>query len=190
MRAHEFITEQEKLDEVLPLIVGAARGAAGALAKGAAKQIGKAVGSAVKGTSGAVSKTLQNRNSGNMSSPSNTSANTQGSNKNTPQTNNPNAKVGTQSNTIGNISPQQTQQSIPVAKTTTTPDTNKAKDQLLRPGSSIQLPIDTKGTTSNFAVTKVAGDEIEIDNPQALKDPSQPKKLIYKKSDLKKSMSL
>lgn len=163
MRAHEFITEEQRLNELLPLVTGGARSVSRTLAKPITTQAKTAATKAVS----IASKPPAPR-----------------------RINNPNAKVGTQANTIGDNGSQQSQKNIPVAKTTTAQSPEKVKDQLLRPGSSIALPVDAKGTTANFSVTKVSGDEIEIDNPQSLKDPNQPKKLVYKKSDLKKSMTV
>lgn len=67
MRADEFIKEDEKLDEIIPLVVGAARGI-GAAAKvgslaakgvaGAAKLGAKAVGAAARGVNRAVGNTI------------------------------------------------------------------------------------------------------------------------------------
>jgi len=56
MRADEFISEKQKLDEILPLITGAAS-LAGGVARGAgavASGVGKGVGAAVKGIGKAV----------------------------------------------------------------------------------------------------------------------------------------
>lgn len=66
MRADEFISEKQKLDEILPLITGAASLAGGAMslaggvARGAgavAKGVGKGVGAAAKGIGSAVGAT-------------------------------------------------------------------------------------------------------------------------------------
>ena len=67
MRADEFVDEKEKLDEVLPLIIGAAS-LAGGIASGvggiasgvgsAAKGIGKGVGAIAKGAGSAIGRTI------------------------------------------------------------------------------------------------------------------------------------
>lgn len=68
-------------------------------------------------------------------------------------------------------------------------DIDRAKDTLIQPGKNVILPTQA-GQPQPFKVTKVAGDEVEIQNPDAIKDPSQPNKVIYKKQDLKKSISI
>jgi len=62
-----------------------------------------------------------------------------------------------------------------------------AKDKILKPGASIPLPT-AKGKMQNFKVTKVQGDEVEIENPDSDKAPEQPEKIVYKKDDIKKSI--
>jgi len=58
-------------------------------------------------------------------------------------------------------------------------------DQQLRPGKTVNLPTD-QGNEQEFKVTRDMGDEIEIENPEGNTSPSQPNKLVYKKSDLEK----
>jgi hypothetical protein len=68
-------------------------------------------------------------------------------------------------------------------------DIDRAKDTLLQPGKKLVLPTQT-GKPQAFKITKVAGDEVEIENPDAVKDPSQPDKITYDKQDIKKSISI
>jgi hypothetical protein len=63
-----------------------------------------------------------------------------------------------------------------------------AKDKMITPGQSIPLPT-TKGS-QDFKVGKIQGDEVEIENPTAMQDPTQPKKVVYKKDDLKRSLTI
>ena len=58
-------------------------------------------------------------------------------------------------------------------------------DQDLRTGKTVKLPTD-QGDDQNFKVIRDMGDEVEIENPEGNKSPSQPNKLVYKKSDLEK----
>lgn len=153
MRANEFMKEEQKLDEILPLVIGAARGLAagarlGAKAVGAAARIG---GQAAKAIGGSVSKVGQ-------------------------------ALGSTGTTTVAN----------PPQKPNPKQDReiDRAKDQLIQPGKQIPLPNTAKGGIQNYKVTKVQGDDVEIENPDALKDPTAPKKVIYKKQDLKRSMSI
>jgi hypothetical protein len=149
MRADQFIKKEEKLDEVLPLITGAAALAGGAmkLAGGVAsgvgsvaKGVGAGIGAAAKGVGKAV------------------------------------GAVG--SKAAQKIDPKQAQ------------DIDRAKDQLIRPGKKILLPTQGPGGPQAFKVTKVQGDEVEIENPEGNKSPNQPNKLIYKKSDVKSTINL
>lgn len=153
MRINEFITDEEKLDEVLPLVIGAARGLAagaklGAKAAGAAAKIGGQVAKAVGSTTSKVGQAL--------------------------------GSTGT--TTVANP-PQQPNQSQ-------SRDIERAKDQLIQPGKQIPLPTPTKGGVQNYKVTKIQGDNVEIENPDALKDPTAPKRVVYNKQDLKKSIAI
>ncbi len=156
MRANEFIKESEKLDEVLPLVIGAARGLAagaklGAKAIGAAAKIGGQVKKAVgrgAATASQVGQALGSTGTTTVANP--------------PQKPNPKQDR----------------------------EIDRAKDQLIQPGKQIPLPNTSKGGIQNYKVTKVQGDDVEIENPDALKDPTAPKKIVYKKQDLKRSISI
>ena len=58
--------------------------------------------------------------------------------------------------------------------------------QTLRPGQTVTLPT-TKGNKQEFKVTRDLGNEVEIENPDGAKSPSQPNKLVYNKADLEKA---
>lgn len=158
MRANEFIREEEKLDEVLPLITGAASLAGGAMklaggiASGlgsVAKGVGKGIGAAASGIGkgvGAVS-----------------------------------TRVG---QSMGPAAPDEKSQD-PVARAAA----DQAKDKLIKPGNQVELPTAGTGAKQAFKVTKIQGNEVEIENPNA-KDPNEPNKLVYDKSDLKRSITL
>lgn len=149
MRANEFIKEEEKLDEVLPLITGAASlvggsmKLAGGVASGigaAAKGVGKGIGAAAKG-------------------------------------------VGKAVGAVGNKVADKLDPQDKLAQ-------DRAKDQLLQPGRNIILPTKGPGGPEKFKVTKVQGDEVEIENPEGNKSPDQPNKLVYKKNDIKQSINI
>jgi hypothetical protein len=156
MRAKDFISEKEKLDEILPLITGAASlagkavggvaSAAGSIAKG----VGKGIGAAAGGISSAVGAV------GNKAA----SAIGLGSKK-------PSAPD------LGQLR-----------------DIDRAKDQVIRPGKKIILPTQGPGGPQAYKITKVQGDEVEIENPDGNKSPNQPNKIVYNKSDIKKSITL
>lgn len=156
MRADQFIKEEEKLDEVLPLITGAAALAGGAmkLAGGVASGVGgvaSGIGSVARGVGAGVGAAAKG--------------------------------VGKAIGAVGSkaaqkIDPKQAQ------------DVDRAKDQLIRPGKKILLPTQGPGGPQAFKVTKVQGDEVEIENPEGNKSPNQPNKLVYKKSDLKSTINL
>jgi len=164
MRANEFIKEEERLDELLPLVIGAARGVAagakvlskiGAVKKAAqtatgrvGKPMGEPAGAAPPQPAGAVT---QADPAGQSTAPQSTIAPDQ-----------PN--------------PQQAAQ------------IDRAKDQMIKPGQDIPLP--TEKGMKNYKVGKIKGDEVEIENPAAMKNPTEPSKVIYKKSDLKRSLAI
>jgi hypothetical protein len=50
------------------------------------------------------------------------------------------------------------------------------------------LPTAGTGGTGEFKITGIQGDEVEIENPRPT--PGEPSKTVYKKDDIKKSMSL
>lgn len=150
MRADEFIHEEEKLDEIIPLVTGAASlvGGAAKLAGGvasgvgaAAKGIGKGVGAVAKGAGQAV------------------------------------GAVG--SAAAKAIKPKDDD-----------PEIDQAKDNMLRPGNKIKLPTKTTGGPTEFKVTRVQGQDVEIENPDAGTNNQEPSKVVYKKDDLKKNMQV
>lgn len=161
MRADEFIREEEKLDEVLPLITGAAALAGGAmkLAGGVAsgvgsvaKGVGKGVGSLAKGVG---------QGAGNLAS-----------------------KVGQNNNQNKIGEPDAEEPTDPAKKAAL----DRIKDQSIKPGSELDLPTSGPGGTEKFKVSRVSGDDVEIENPNPA--PGEPNKTVYKKQDLKKSMTL
>jgi hypothetical protein len=156
MKADEFITEDDRLDEILPLLVGAARGvgmAAGAAAKLGAKAVGAAANAA-----GAVAK-----------------------------------GVGSAARAVGSVAGASSkgvgqQAASKVAGTAKDKALDIAKDQLLKPGSTITLP--SAAGQTNYKVSSLRGNDVELDNPDAQKDPTQPTKLLYKKDNIKKNMAI
>lgn len=156
MRADEFIKEDAKLDEVLPLVIGAARGLAAGAKLGA-----KAIGAASK-IGGQVAKAVG---------------------RGTPPTSKVGQALGSTGSTTVSNPPQQPNQAQ-------NRDIEQAKDRLIQPGKQIPLPNTAKGGVQNYKVTKVQGDDVEIENPDALKDPTAPKKVVYKKQDLKRSIAI
>jgi hypothetical protein len=93
---------------------------------------------------------------------------------------------------VGTIKPkgtaqQQTQQTPEPA------DITQAEiqiDKAIQPGKQIPLPTAGNGKPQNFKITAVKGDEVEIENPSGHRDPNQPNKLTYKRSDIKKSIAI
>lgn len=65
-----------------------------------------------------------------------------------------------------------------------------AKDKLLQPGKSVKLPTGQAGGPTEFKVKAVKGDEVELENPEGTKSPSQPNSVTYKKADVKRSISV
>jgi hypothetical protein len=170
MRASEFIREDEKLNELLPLVVGGARAIAGG-----AKTLAK-FGAAKNATQTAVGRVGKPMGS-------------------TPTQGNPNATQPTQQQQPNATQPTQQQQpnaTQPTQQQQPNQQQQKAadiaKDNLIKPGQSIPLP--TGKGSQDFKVGKIQGDEVEIENPAAASDPTQPKKVVYKKDDLKRSLTI
>jgi hypothetical protein len=68
------------------------------------------------------------------------------------------------------------------------PAVDQAKDQMIKPGIKLPLATTATGGPEQFKVTRVQGDEVEIENPKP--QGAEPQKVVYKRDDLKKSMSL
>jgi hypothetical protein len=165
MRAHEFITEKEKLDEILPLITGAARVAGGvasgvgALARGASAVVGgvaRGAGAVARGVGkgvGAVSKTVGIGGSSSIGEPMGQADQTQ--------------------------EPKDAGQRAAM---------DRVKDQMVKPGSEINMATPGPGGPQAFKVTSMQGDNVEIENPKPA--PGEPKKVVYNKNDIKKSMTI
>lgn len=145
MRANEFMSEEDHLNEVLPLVGLAARGAGGMLAKGAARM--------AQGAAGAAKKPF-----------------------NSPQGQNNQQTMGAEDPAAPNTTPIK-QAAI-----------DQAKDQILKPGAEVNLATDGAGGPQGFKVSNVQGDNVEIENPNP--GPGEPDRVVYKKTDLKKSMTL
>lgn len=185
MRLHEFRTDEEQLDEILPLIPAiaggvarAAIGGAGRLAGKAAMGVGKAavkgVGKLAKGAAKGVANTAK-------------AAVDAVAGDDEPQAPaNPNATVGTQPATqrpepMGAAEP--TKGAAPVASKAV-PTAGASAE--LRTGATVDLPTKTPGGTKAFKVTRAQGDDVEIEDPQA--KAGEPRKMIYKKQDLERAM--
>ena len=162
---------QDQLDEILPAIAaiargaGAAAGAAGrvaakggaALARGAGKLAARGAKSAIKTAGKAAAKSIGGRDP-------------------EQQPNDPNATVGGQEEQpMGATSSQGTQGTTGTKPTGTQTDPIKA-------GKKLQMPAGKTKKPTNFKITKVQGDDVEIENPQP--KPGEPKKFTYKKQDL------
>ena len=157
---------EDQLDEILPAIAAIARGGA-ALAKGAAKVGGAAargVAKTAKAAGRAVNKAAANSARNAMIDPG-------------PATkNDPNATVGGQEEQpMGATGSQGTQGTTGTKPTGTQPDPIKA-------GKKIKMPAGKTNKPTNFKITKVQGDDVEIENP--MPKPGEPKKFTYKKQDL------
>lgn len=190
MRYEEFTTEEQQLDEILPLVGMAARAALGGVGKlagkaalggaklagkaalGGAKLAAKGVGAAAKGAAkgvGAVARAVAGDDD-------------------EEQPNNPNATVGTQP---ADAQPEP-QAAAPTDTGAATRGVGKAAkvpvDTDLRTGSTVDLPTKTPGGKKKYRVTRANGDDIEIEDPTA--KPGEPSRMVYKKQDLQKAMSV
>jgi hypothetical protein len=162
MRADEFIRKEDKLNEVLPLVGLAAKGVGGALARGA-----------VKGAAGAIGRGLGRAAVGGIGAAAKGAVGM--------------AAKPFQSRTGDTIGTPDNQNATPTdpAKKAAM---DRIKDQSIKPNSEIELPTAGPGGTEKFKVSSIRGDEVEIENPNPA--PGEPRKTVYKKDDIKKSMSL
>lgn len=110
--------------------------------------------------------------------------------------NNPNAKVGTQSQSVDAQGPTVPSPpvvpSAPVApgqQMNTKPGQPAKPMAKLAPGSNIEMPTDN-GQLGNFKITKITGNDIEIENPDHLKNPNEPERITYNKADLIKALGM
>lgn len=145
MRASEFIREEDKLKEVMPLIGAAAKAGAGIARAGAAAK------TAVK-TGGGM---LPNKDQ-----------------------------------TMGAPDPDE-EENLPQNAPTDhkrAQAVNRAKDQIIQPGANVKLPTDGTGGPEEFTISGMRGDDVEIENPNPA--PGEPRKVVHKKDDIKRSMSL
>tara|TARA_R110000868_G_scaffold165959_1_gene399641 strand:+ start:4256 stop:4717 length:462 start_codon:yes stop_codon:yes gene_type:complete len=151
MRLNEFRTDEEQLDEILPLI-GAAVGGLARAGVAAAGGVARAAGGVAKGVGKAVAGGVAKG-------------------------------VGS---AIGAATPPA--KSVAGAEKQEPEAIERAKDQMIKPGQTLQLPTQGTGGPSDFKITRIQGNEVEIENPEGVKQPNQPSKVVYKKDDLKKSM--
>ena len=182
MRAHEFIKEEEQLDEILPLIPAIAGGVARAAVGGVGRLAGKAalgVGKlaakgAYKAAKGAV-KTAGNVAKGAYNAVAGDDE----------PANDPNAKVATQPATAKPELPSGNAASNPGAASATQGAKSMGAEPNLKVGKAIKLPTNTPGGKKNFKVTRTQGDEVEIEDPRA--KPGEPRKMTYKSADLQRA---
>jgi hypothetical protein len=184
MRAHEFIKEEEQLDEILPLIPAIAGGVARAAVGGVGKLAGKAalgVGKlAAKGAYKAAKGVA--KGVGNMAKGA---YNAVAGDDDEAPTNDPNAKVGTQPATAKPAPTSGKAPTNPGAASAAQGAKTMGGDPALKVGKAIKLPTNTPGGKKNFKVTRTQGDEVEIEDPQA--KPGEPKKMTYKSADLQRA---
>lgn len=190
MRFKEIRTEEEQLDEILPLIPMAAgflaRKAAGAVAKKAGKALmKKAAGTAVDKAKDAAVGYAAKKAAGYAAKKAGQALGFGKDDEPEQPTNDPNAKVGTQPATPK--TPNTTTTEPQAAKPQSTASTPMGADADLRTGGTVDLPTNTPGGKKQFKVTRAQGDDVEIEDPQA--KPGEPKKMVYKKDDLQRAMN-
>ena len=192
MRYEEFTTEEQQLDEILPLIPAIAGGVARAAIGGAGRLAGKAAlglgKAAVKGVAKGVGAVARGAGKA-VGTGAKTAYNAVAGDDDEPETNNPNATVGTQP-----ADAQPEPQAAAPTDTGAEPTRGVGKaakvpvDTDLRTGSTVDLPTKTPGGKKKYRVTRANGDDIEIEDPTA--KPGEPSKMVYKKQDLQKAMSV
>jgi len=169
-----------KLDEILPAIAavagGIARAGVGLAARGAAAAGRAATGAIARGAAGAAKGIGR---AATRAIPKSIG----GRNDDEPETNNPNDKIGTQTN-----APTQSMGTTGTQGTAGTQGgTSSPVDNLIKQGKTLKLPSKTAAGTAGpakaFKVTRVQGDDVEIENP--MPKPGEPQKFVFKKDDLK-----
>lgn len=176
MRYEEFTTEEERMDEILPLIPAIAGGVARAAVGGVGGLVGKAAGAVARGAARAVGNTV-----GTVAK-SAYSAVTGDKDEEEPKAD-PNAKVGTQPATPKDKPQTSAPDTKGAAKTKGAPTMGANPD--LKQGKKVTLPTNTPGGKKSYKVTKTTGDEVEIEDPTA--KPGEPSKMTYKKQDLERA---
>jgi hypothetical protein len=187
MRYEEFTTEEQRLDELLPLIPAIAGGVARAAVGGAGRLAGKAamgVGKAAIKGAGKLAKGAVKGVANTAKAAANAVAGDDDDDQQPAA--DPNAKVGTQPATqkpepMGAAEP--TKGAAPTASKAV-PTAGASAE--LRTGATVDLPTKTPGGTKAYKVTRAQGDDVEIEDPQA-KD-GEPRKMVYKKQDLERAM--
>ena len=185
MRLHEFRTDEEQLDEILPLIPAIA----GGVARAAVGGVGRLAGKAAIGVGKAAVKGAGKLAKGAVKGVANTAkaaANAVAGDDEPDAPANPNATVGTQPATqkpepMGAAEP--TKGAAPTASKAV-PTAGASAD--LRTGATVDLPTKSPGGTKAFKVTRAQGDDVEIEDPQA--KAGEPRKMVYKKQDLERAM--
>lgn len=174
MRFEEFTTEEERMDEILPLIPAIAGGVARAAVGGVGKLAGKAalglgkaaargVGKAAKTIGKAAVAPIVNRKK----------------DKEEPQ--DPNAKVGTQ--------PATQEPAIPAQQSGAAPATQGAEPmepQKLIKGKDVELPTKTQGGLEKYTVTSTDGKTVTIKKKNAMKGEPE---LKYSQKDFDNMVS-
>ena len=158
---------EDQLDEILPAIAAIARGAGAAVG---------AVGKAAARIGGAAARGAGKLAARGAKSAVKTAAKSIGGREPEEEPNDPNATVGGQEEQpMGATSSQGTQGTSGTKPTGTQPDPIKKGNQIKMPAGQTKKP-------TNFKITKVQGDDVEIENP--MPKPGEPKKFTYKKQDL------
>jgi hypothetical protein len=161
----------DQLDEILPAIAAIARVAGGAAARGGAalaRGAAKVGGAAARGAGKLAARGAK--------SAIKTAAKSIGGREPEEEPNDPNATVGGQEEQpMGATGSQGTQGTSGTKPTGTQADPVKQ-------GNLIKLPAGQTKKPTNFKVTNVKGDDVEIENP--MPKPGEPKKFTYKKQDL------
>jgi hypothetical protein len=183
MRYEEFTTEEERMDEILPLIPAIAGGVARAALGGTGRLAGKAALGLGKLAAKGAYKAAKGVAKG-VGAVAKGAYNTVAGDDDEEPTNNPNAKVGTQPD-LGEPEPQAAAPTQPGAAPKTQGAQPMGANPNIKPGKSIKLPTNTPGGKKSYKVTKTQGDDVEIEDPTA--KPGEPSKMTYKKQDLERA---
>jgi len=175
MRYEEFTTEEERMDEILPLIPAIAGGVARAAVGGVGRLAGKAALGLGKAAARGVGKAAKTIGKAAVAPIFNRKKDDE------PEQTNPNDTVGTQ--------PTTQEPAIPAQNTGAAPATKGAEPmepQKLIKGKDVELPTKTQGGLEKYTVTSTDGKTVTIKKKNAMKGEPE---LKYSKQDFDRMVS-
>lgn len=186
--AKQGLTE-EQINEIIPALVGvAARGAAGAAARGlaktaarglvgaAARGLAKTAGRAAMGAVGTAASAAGTaaRAGARVARSATAPARDRFDKSSTSKTSTSRSSSTTQPS--GTVEPQ-------------SPEEKRAQQQIqrqIRPGGKLKMPTTDNSRPTDFTVKRVTGQDVEIENPKP--KPGEPKRFVFNKGELEQAL--